>query len=262
VIGWRLLAWQEKHVGDGLAGRERRAAASAGHVVGRFQHVKNYATGRLTRTAFHEAGHAVCAVVLDVPIGPVTVRSCAAYNGCAIVHHDIDLTDIGAYLHLSPRVWPPHLRQSLENYIMIKLAGPIGAAMAPDDTAGDPFAGEHWAHPDTDWPGPVELTPAEQHDLWRSTRPTVPHPTDAEDAAGMAWDLFGSAERAAWRHSRWLAEETRLLLEQHRDALARVAQALLEHKSLSGRAVRCLVAGDQDGTTSGIARDAPSDRGP
>ena len=173
------------------------------------------------------------------------MKSCAAYNGCAIIHHNIDLADVDAYLHTSPRVWPPHIRRSLENYIMIKLAGPIGAAMAPPgELAGDPFAGEHWAHPDADWPGPAGLTAAEQHDLWQSTRSTVPHPTDAEDAAGMAWDMFGGAERAAWRHSRWLAEETRLLLEHNRDALARVANALLEHRSLGARDVRRLVAGD------------------
>jgi hypothetical protein len=85
------------------------------------------------------------------------------------------LADVDAYLHKSPRLWPPHIRRSLENYIMIKLAGPIGAAMAPPgELAGDPFAGEHWAHPDADWPGPAGLTAAEQHDLWQSTRSTVP----------------------------------------------------------------------------------------
>jgi hypothetical protein len=59
----------------------------------------------------------------------------------------------------------------------------------------------------------------------------------------MAWDMFGGAERAAWRNSRWLAEETRLLLEHNRDALARVANALLEHRVLGSAAVRRLVAG-------------------
>jgi hypothetical protein len=181
--------------------------------------------------------------VVDVPVGPVTVRPCATFNGCTIAYGDVNLTGADEYIHKSPRQWPAHVRQSLENYIMIKLAGPIAATMAPPgELAGDPFAGEHWAHPDVDWPGPTGLTPAEQNAL-AAAAATPSEGTDAELAAAMAWDMFAGAERAAWRHSRWLAEETTLVLEHNRDALARVANALFEHRVLGSADVRRLVAG-------------------
>jgi hypothetical protein len=208
----------------------------------------NNATERCTRIAFHEAGHAASAVLLRTQPGPVTIVPSPTRGGCSIHSWDkpAEVNDIDAWFDQPMILWPIGVRQMIETNAMIAMAGRIAESLTPStDAPRDPHAFERHAYPDHPWPGPSGLTAAEEHDLAEAAADSPEDViSDAELAAQQGWLLFGSTERRAWRHARWLRAEVETLLHANRAKVERVARALQQHRTLSGADVRRLIAGD------------------
>lgn len=97
------------------------------------------------RTSFHEAGHAVAAVLLGRPLGLVTIRPGAAYSGLCqwtsarVTDADLDKIDRGPV-----PMMPARLRRVIETSVIVSLCGPLAAELAgpyngtvPPDEAHD-----------------------------------------------------------------------------------------------------------------------------
>lgn len=194
------------------------------------------------RLALHESGHVVAAWALGHRNGWVTIERGAAYGGCTnntpprIPPRAFDRLDPGA----SVVMWPADVRRGIERRAMVSAAGDLAALHLAADREGrqPPPVAEQAAD---------QLTRRERADLERAAADTT-LPSDAANLAEYAQLMFGNRVQAAGRWLEWIEAETVDLVRGHAGHVHRLAAALLEHKTLSGAAVRrILTNGSDDG---------------
>jgi len=147
---------------------------------------------RLTATAFHEAGHAVMAMIVDRPVQKVTITP---------THGPLGGVRLGVCKMKKGRLKAS--KDWLEDDVLILLAGMVAEAR---------FTGAY-------------CNQGAATDL-RAVRRLLQN--------------RGGSERQIERLERRLLDKTEHLLsdERYAAAIARIAQELMEHATLSGRAVR------------------------
>jgi ATP-dependent Zn protease len=156
------------------------------------------------QTAYHEAGHAVIGLVLGYDVRKATIRQRYSYLGSA--------------------------------WISKKRHGSLGSTEV--QSAGVSPGSDDFGHICIDLAGPL------------AEKLVSPDPFDELIRYGARGD-WQSAHKRARRINRQLADilidvlmgETRALVQQHKDAIACVAAALLEHETLTADDIKRLTNG-------------------
>lgn len=200
----------------------------------------------MTRTdlepiAIHEAGHSYMAWRLGRPVGPVTVRpglkwaGTSHYGAPQLTTRQHERLDLQAPYAL----WPHAVRHKIDTWAMVAAAGSEAEERlrrAPTTRRVGDTAAETAVQLAADNPP----TRAEQRTLALAGDDTS-NRTDEETLARLMRMVHPTdpATGAAWlRH---ITAQTRACLLAGAPAVLRLADALLEHKELSGRAVRAIL---------------------
>jgi hypothetical protein len=189
-------------------------------------------TYRPTITAYHEAGHAVAAVALDLRVDVVTIRPTHRYGGCTATEHRraewlerIEAIDVTATAIMQPADW----RRDIEADILVSLAGPAaGDAVAPATRREDPDE-QRAARAAT---ALARLSPRHREVLDRLEADDEPVGADDHTAWTLASVLSGEDEAA--HHLAWMQAVARRFVADYWHHIAAVAEALLEREVLSG----------------------------
>lgn len=194
----------------------------------------------LKRVAVHEAGHAAMGYMLNRPCKMLSITPGLAYAGAtffaAAAVPDFDRADLmlPVFLH------PTRFRRFIETEIVISLAGSFAALYL-----SAPRTGYIPEEPDDEHARQIAnsaiLSRAEREWLERAAAMPGPFRTDDEDAERLSWAIAGSESAGAYLN--WLSAETRhlVLSSRFRGYVDALVPALLEHRTLSGRAARRLM---------------------
>lgn len=207
----------------------------------------------LRRLAVHEAGHAAVAFRLGRRLGPVALRPGGQWAGSAHFgapsyarRADYARVDTSKPVPL----WPASVRRRYEVLAMTTSAGKVAEDLfywpGAGGYCGDTVAGRaaELAQASVE-KGPVDVAPtrAEQAAV-EAFHGDPAAETDEEKLAFWAARLYPSTSDERLRYA-WLdfvALEARRQLEASSGQVFRLANALAEHRSLSGRAARELLA--------------------
>jgi hypothetical protein len=164
------------------------------------------------RTAYHEAGHAVAAVLLRVRFVSATIEPGAGSLGAVLMaDHSRRLVELR-----QAGIVTPAMRQRLMDRATVSYAGAAGAGIA---------AGTDW-----DWNGAGQ----DERDVWHYltvATPDIHHPEDRESPALQALADYCRARALD-------------LIHDNADRVRRLADALIEHRTLKARRVRAIVTGE------------------
>jgi hypothetical protein len=189
------------------------------------------------RLAIHEAGHAVCGVVLGRPLEYASIRPGRSFRGVAVAVHG-PTPGIAAFeVDCVVATQPPELRADVERKILTSFAGELAALYLADEPAASGYSDDETegiADAALTELGPRIAELVVQNEEGEDTE------SDGDAAYRLAVAFTGSPEIAA-PYVAWLQAEARGLVIRHRHAILRVADALERHAVLRGDAIAALV---------------------
>jgi hypothetical protein len=175
-------------------------------------------------TAYHEAGHAVVKVLLDMPFDYATIIPTDDSRGHVMATRPKAILEAQANCNGDP-LSDPVLAQWMEHEIIETMAGPIAQhRYAPRSRLNDTI-------------GVVELTTAPAALNPKPNRRLALPATDLQTIMRHIDDMHGGGV-VAEHYYVYLDARTRRLVAAHWQEIERVAQALLKDKTLSADQVR------------------------
>jgi hypothetical protein len=194
----------------------------------------------LERVAVHEAGHAAAGYVLKRSCKVVSIVPSRAYSGVTIFPSATTPDLDRANLLLPPFLHPARFRRFNRDGDRDRAGGIMRSAVTVG--AEDRYVAEG---PDEERALQIAasaiLTQGESEHLERAVSAPGPFRTDEESAERLSWALAGDESAGAYLN--WLRVETRPLVlgSRFRGYVNALVPALLEHKTISGRAARRLM---------------------
>ena len=175
-------------------------------------------------TAYHEAGHAVVKVLLDMPFDYATIIATDNSRGHVMMTRPKEIVEALNNCNSDP-LGDPILTQWLEHEIIEAMAGPIAQhRYAPRSHLNDTIA-------------IVDLTTAPPVLDPKPNRRIVAPGADAQIIGRHIYDLHGEGE-VGEHYYIYLKARARALVNAHWQEIEHVAQALLKDNTLSADQVR------------------------
>jgi hypothetical protein len=193
--------------------------------------------------AWHEAGHALAAVLVGRPLDYVSTRPGLQFGG--ITHYGPSAPLGVDGVTLAPLALQPDLtiRERFERSILVALAGGVAERFV------EPFTGSGYVPADDDddraaasAAALARLSPRHRELVVAAERRTAPYPTDDEGQARQSSAIF-NAPAAVGHHVEWLRGEVEAMVHTHERQLRAIHDALLPLEVMTEQEVLAAIGG-------------------